>query len=150
MPDEFGEAIEKVHRYALGQFNAAYTKLTTLPLSNPPPDTSPPELKRQHAADVAAAQNEMTAALKQLEHVEVVVSERRGRAGYDAVVTLMTKTQVAAGDAYDKLAILTANPTPSTTDQQRISMLTNLIRALARLSPAPVWGKAPASEAPTG
>ncbi|MBK8211897.1 MAG: hypothetical protein IPK78_20085 [Rhodospirillales bacterium] len=89
----------------------------------------------------------MAAALQQLGHVEDMISEKRGRVGYDALVTLMVNTQLAATDAYDKLEDLTKAVTPSAEEQQRITMLTNLLRALARLSPAPIWQK---TATPTG
>jgi hypothetical protein len=133
------DAIEVVRVYALRQFNNAYAQI--IALGDSPPANSTTEQKRQHAADLVKAQNEMAAALRQLGQVEDTISENRGRVGYDHLVTLMTTTQQTASDAYDKLKALTGVVSPSAAEQQRITMLTNLLLALARLSPTQIWQK---------
>ena len=132
MATNFDDAIAGVSSYALAQFNAAYAIITGTP----------------SAADRAKAEARLTAALGQLGQVEVMISEKRGRVGYDAVVKLMVSTQLAADDAYGKLQGLTALATPTELDKQRIAMLTNVLLALARLSPVPVWQKAPTPAGP--
>ena len=136
MANSFKAAIAAVRDHAFEQFNAASAQITRLG-NSPPPPASTPEQKRQHAADLLKAQNEMAAALQQLGQAEEMLSEDRGREGYDAVVTLMVRTQKAAADVYDILPPLTADPNAA----GQIVVLTNLLLALARLSPASIWQK---------
>ena len=134
MAENFDQAIADVRQYALEQFTAAYNEIKN--------GTSPTP------ADRAKAEARLAAALSQLGQVEVMVSEKRGRVGYDAVVNLMVDTQLAATDAFAKLKGLTAIQTPLPEERERIAMLTNLLLALARLSPVPIWQQAPAPAGP--
>lgn len=133
MAANFDDALANVESYALTQFTAAYNQVSDA-TTNP--------------ADRAKAEARLAAALAQLGQVEVMRSEKRGRVGYDAVVSLMVGTQVAAADAFGKLQGLTAIPGPLDADKDRIVLLTNLLLALARLSPVPIWQKAPAPAGP--
>jgi hypothetical protein len=145
-------AINNARSYALDQFNAAYTKLTTSPLVDPLPANATDADKRQRAAEIANAQNQLAAGLQQVAHMDTLVSEQRGREGYDALVTLMETVRDKAAATYTRINEVMIDTSGTATDQhtrnEELTALASVLQGLARLAPIAVWQKDPASAAP--
>jgi hypothetical protein len=146
MADNLEDAIASFRAYALVQFNDAYNVV-----KNRLADEAPDKDKKRYAA----MQGQMASALQQLAHADVLASDMRGRAGYEAVVQLMTQTRAAAGDAYGKLKDLTAADLPdpatgvfpamSADRQTRIALLIRILEQLAAIAPIAIWQGAASS-----
>jgi hypothetical protein len=148
---DLNTAIANARSYALSQFNAAYGKLTTSPLVDPLPSNATDADKRQRAADIAAAQNQLAAGLQQIAHMETLVSEQRGREGYNALTTLMETVRDQAAATYARINAVMNDTTGTTTDQhirnEELTALASVLEGLAKLAPIAVWQNDPTSAA---
>jgi hypothetical protein len=122
----FDDAIATYSNDAYGAFYAAQAAVVARPVT----------------ADTA--QSELMGALTQLSGAARMQAEQRNRAGFDAVVDLMTTTADAAAKVGGKLVtLLHADPgdhgVPLATDYQLIDELKATLDVLARLSPSAVW-----------
>jgi len=147
MTIDFSGAVTAISTYAGGQFEPAYTKLTTPPLKSPATELTPEQKKEQQAW-----QGQMSASFKQLADAR---SQGQQQAGYDQVVALMTTTATTAATVCTQIVtIMNALPTSGSTTQQiafqtnqinQINALREVLTALAALSPAAIWQSPPAS-----
>lgn len=151
---DLASAIANIRWLALQQFNAAFTQITTPPLSDPEDPNLPDAQKKERAANLAKAQAQMASALQQLVHADTMLSEQRGRDGYAALVTLMESTEDTAASAYLRIKQLMSDTSGTATDQQarnqQLTTLAGVLQALARIAPTPVWQKVPSSGGASG
>ena len=138
-------AIDNARAYALDQFNAANKKLTTSPLADPLPSNATDADKKQRAAEIANAQNQLAAGLQQLAHMDTLASEQRGRDGYNALVTLTEMVRDKAATTYARINAVMNDTSGTTTDQhlrnEQLTALAQVLEGLARLAPVALWEK---------
>lgn len=101
---------------------------------------------------LALAQGQMTSALQQMAQLQSMISDERGRDGYDAAVTVMQDAGVAAASActciktiVDAMNADLGNATQQQARNQALGALAEIVNALAKLAPTSLWQKAPAA-----
>jgi hypothetical protein len=110
----------------------------------PPSTAADKDAAAKEDHETAEAQKQNGAAFSQLVSAASLESEQRGRAGYAAVVQLMQTTSETADRVCQKLigllhAGLNDNARPADADIPLIAAFTDVLRALAELSPDAIW-----------
>lgn len=140
--DPLEAAIIVFRNLASDQFNTAYGQIKELN-AKPPPSADDQVARNSRAADLAKAQGQLTAALQQLVQADTMESDRLGRRGYKAIVSLMTDTQSTAAAVYHQLTdLLKSGSAITPEDRELVLVLINLLRELGPLSPIAIWQKA--------
>jgi hypothetical protein len=149
---DFASAANNIRAYALDQFNTAFKKVNVAPpsplLSNATAEQK--EAAKTQAAELAKAQGQMAAAFTQIGDAD----KQAARAtGYASIVALMGTTATTAANICTRIEGLMGAATSTAVTQaavNEIDALGRALTALAALSPASLWQKAPSASDSAG